>query len=94
MALGDPEVLVKTLDDLGVEVRVLPMIFTNRVTIGAVDDAYGYDDGWCYNSHEAALAAAEAWDPRTQKEPEGWHRHPRSGRRRVDGDPATEYVSP
>ncbi len=27
-------------------------------------------------------------------EPTGWFRHPRTGRRRPDGDPEREYVMP
>lgn len=41
---------------------------------------YGYEDRWCYSSYEKAKAALDAWDG--TGEPEGWHRHPNTGRRR------------
>lgn len=43
-----------------------------------------------YESHRAAWRAALGWDG--EGEPEGWWRHPQSGRRRHDGDPAREYI--
>jgi hypothetical protein len=43
-------------------------------------DAWGYNDRWCYHSHLAAAQALEGWDG--DGEPEGWHRHPKTGRRR------------
>jgi hypothetical protein len=39
-----------------------------------------------------AVAAAQLWDPLAQKEPEGWMRHPQSGRRRPGGNAALEYI--
>jgi hypothetical protein len=32
------------------------------------------------------------WNPEETKEPEGWFRNGKTGRRRVDGDPAKEYI--
>jgi hypothetical protein len=32
------------------------------------------------------------WNPEEQKEPAGWFRNPKTGRRREDGDPAKEYI--
>jgi hypothetical protein len=40
----------------------------------------------------AAVAALIAWDGKG--EPEGWFRHPMSGRRRPDGDASREYTHP
>jgi hypothetical protein len=72
-------------------VWVYPMTFgKGRLCIGKVGLSW-YDDGWCYESYDVALAAAEDWDGRG--EPEGWFRHPTSGRRRPEGDPAQEYVA-
>lgn len=70
---------------------VVPMLFTFRLIIGSVG-ADGYDDCWCYHDLAAAIGAMGAWDG--EGDPQGWHRHPPSGRRREDGDPATEYVNP
>lgn len=52
----------------------------------------GYDDSWCYNSLEGAIAAMKAWDPETQPEPDGWMRHIHTARRRPGGDASKEYV--
>jgi hypothetical protein len=78
-------------------VMVTQFIYASGVLIRYGDDLGGfnfYSDRWCYHLPSAAFAAAEAWDPETQDEPEGWHRHPQSGRRRTNGDPREEYVAP
>lgn len=53
-----------------------------------------YTDTWIYDCEQAddGWRAALGWDG--QGEPEGWYRHPQSGRRRPDGDPAREFVRP
>src|SRR5258705_12348211 len=51
---------------------------------------YGHGDRWCYESVWDAMEALAAWDG--EGEPQGWHRHPDTGRRREGGDPATEEV--
>jgi hypothetical protein len=40
----------------------------------------------------AAVVAFVNWDPLTEIEPTGWHRHRKTGRRRPDSDPALEYI--
>lgn len=55
-------------------------------------DHMNYSDGWCYTSPELAIAAAQAWTGEEDTEPQGWFRHPLSGRRRPDGDRAREEV--
>jgi len=89
--------------DFYLHLRLLPdgravwiqrQIFTYAITIGHADDGFGYDTEWTYETEERALAALKKWNPLEQAEPEGWHRHPDSGRRRPDGDPAKEYVRP
>jgi hypothetical protein len=49
-------------------------------------------DAWIYDVEQldAGWRAALGWDGKG--EPEGWYRHPQSGRRRPDGDPAKEFV--
>jgi hypothetical protein len=76
------------------ELCVYPLLFgAARLTFGRDPECpFGYDDCWDYPDAVAALAAMHAWDG--QGEPEGWHRHPTSGRRRPEGDPAREYVLP
>lgn len=71
---------------------LIQMAFTWRLCVSAFDDELGYDDGWCYHDLQAALAALANWDG--TGEPAGWHRHPSSGRRRPEGDPAREHVNP
>lgn len=53
-------------------------------------ERWGYEDRWCYSSYAKAKAALDAWDG--TGEPEGWHRHPDTGRR-VDENGAP-YVMP
>lgn len=49
-----------------------------------------HDDTWYYRATEedAAWRAVLGWDG--DGEPEGWYRHPHSGRRRPDGTPESE----
>lgn len=67
---------------------IMPLFFTHAIIIGKIGDRFSYDDRWCYHSYEDALKALDAWDG--EGEPEGWHRHPKSGRRRNDGE---EYIN-
>jgi hypothetical protein len=66
-------------------------MFTCAIVTGRVGDKTSFEDRWCYHSKEAAMKAFIEWNG--EGEPNGWHRHPHTGRRRTDGDPATEYVS-
>jgi hypothetical protein len=70
---------------------LLRLMFTHAIVTGQLGDVYGYEDRWCYKSLEEAAAALELWNG--VGEPRGWHRHPGSGRRRVDGDPAQETIA-
>jgi hypothetical protein len=75
-------------------VELRPLAFTVSLAVVSPDYRYSYNDGWCYKSAQLAFLAAIAWDGGEDTEPEGWHRHPPSGRRRPDGDAAAEYVNP
>lgn len=82
---------IRQLDD-GRAVYLLPMTYGNlRLAIGE-RDCQGFDDVWCYQAKQddAAWAAALGWDG--EGEPEGWYRHPETGRRRPDGTAASEFV--
>lgn len=70
---------------------VMPQLFTWRLVVGKDPD--WYDDGWCYDSAQSAVVAWESWDPLKEREPQGWHRHPFSGRRRPGGDQTQEYIN-
>lgn len=70
----------------------LRLIYTTKLVVASRVGSYTYDDGWCYDGPLRAVAAMAEWDG--EGEPDGWHRHPSTGRRRPDGDAAREYVSP
>lgn len=53
----------------------------------------GHGERWCYDTIGQARAALEAWNGEHDTEPQGWHRHPATGRRRPDGDAAREYTA-
>jgi hypothetical protein len=52
---------------------------------------WGYGDRWCFASYALARDALAAWNG--EGDPQGWHRHPDSGRRRPDGDARREYIN-
>lgn len=70
-------------------VAIQPLLFTHAIIIGKMHDRVGIEDRWCYHTFKSARAALDEWNG--QGEPEGWHRHPLSGRRRVYGE---EYIAP
>ncbi len=76
----------------GYQIVVYPMTFGKaRLCYCAPGEYADIIDAFCYATHARAIEAAEAWtgdgDPL-----DGWHRNPLTGRRRTDGDPATEHV--
>ncbi len=78
-------------------VAIMPLLYTSAIIIGRADDyMIGYEDRWCYAKNpEHARQALREWLARgLEGEPDGWHRHPDSGRRRPDGDATKEYVNP
>lgn len=76
------------LDD-GEVMGIMPMTFgKGRVCSGL--STSGYEDCWCFPSIEDALIGMNGYNPETDDEPTGWHRHPMSGRRREDCDPTKE----
>lgn len=91
-----------SLLDLGyTDVRPLPgerwaglfqFMFTSAIIVGRMGDRHGYSDRWCYRDKDAALAALDAWTlTGGAGEPEGWHRHPDTGRRVAED--GTAYVN-
>lgn len=73
-------------------IGVLPLYAGRaRLGIGPVGSD-GFDDVWDFPNRARAIAVAHVWNPDEDPEPPGWHRHPGSGRRRPDGDPAREYI--
>lgn len=68
---------------------VKQFMFTYAICVGKLHDQTSYDDRWCYYGKDTAAQALNAW--KGIGEPDGWHRHPASGRRRdPDGN---EYVN-
>jgi hypothetical protein len=58
---------------------IAPKMYTHAIITGRVGDMFGYGDCWCYPSRAAACRALADWDG--EGEPEGWIRHPDTGRR-------------
>lgn len=70
---------------------VHPLMFTHMLIIGQIDDQVGYTDRWCYKDFNSALKAMQEWDGKEGTEPEGWHRHPTTGRRREQKEDGTWF---
>lgn len=76
----------------GTILAVGPMAFGNGRLFVDIND-YGYEDCYCYDSLQLAEESMQKYNPEIDKEPEGWKRHPFSGRRRINGHPSTEYIN-
>lgn len=75
-------------------VGLLRLMYHWTMHIGQMGDRDTYDDRFCYATYEKAKEGLTEWAARDfMDEPEGWHRHPKTARRRVDGDPTTEYIA-
>jgi hypothetical protein len=70
-------------------------MFTIAIIVGTVETMEtGYEDRWCYHSLDQAIEAYVRWiADEGVGEPDGWHRHPSSGRRR-DPDTGSEWIAP
>lgn len=69
------------------------MIFTVALLAGHVDDRSGYYDRWCYDDVTMAALHYGMWTAhKFEGEPEGWIRHPGTGRRRPNGRKDLEFV--
>lgn len=60
-----------------------PLLFHHMMIIGRIDESVSYEDRWCYADFECALEAFQSWDGAEGTEPEGWHKHPNTGRTRT-----------
>lgn len=78
----------------GMWVSLERLMFHYTIKLGTIGDTItGYEDRWCVGDLPNAILAWQEWKDRGfQGEPTRWNRHPGSGRRRPDGDPAKEYV--
>ena len=59
--------------------------------VGLIGDRMTYATHYCYENQQKAEAGLRAWNG--EGDPEGWHRHAETGRRRLDGDPTKEYIA-
>lgn len=86
---------IKDLED-GTYVLIKPLLFHWTMIRGHWYDTISYFDRWCYANRDLAEAALSVFPlcPPADYEPAGWHRHPKTARRRPDGDPAREYRDP
>lgn len=80
-------------------VHVVPLTFGRaRLCVVAKNVAedqvpqMGYVDAFDFASTADALEAMDKLKP--NEEPNGWIRHPASGRRRPEGDASKEFISP
>ena len=76
----------------GRDAAVTRLLFTYAILADLT--RWGYGDRWCFETEAKAVAALDAWNGEEGTEPQGWHRHPPSGRRRDDGDASKEYIAP
>lgn len=76
----------------GMVLAVGPMSLSNGRLFWDVHQD-GYEDFYCFDSVERAVQGMMNFNPLTEKEPEGWHRHASTGRRRPDGDASKEYIN-
>lgn len=73
----------------GIYAAVKPLLFHWTLLTGMIGDEHEWAENWCYQTREGAEKALSEWTG--EGEPEGWFRHPRTWRRRPDGDPSREY---
>lgn len=76
----------------GTVLAVGPMLFGNGRLFVDVNHS-GYEDCYCYDSMALAYESMMNYNPQTDVEPEGWKRHPLSGRRRLEGNKNTEWIA-
>lgn len=87
----DPTTLaVRMFPEVGVYTAARRLLFHWTLIYGRVGDRQSIDDRWCYATPAGALEALAAWDAAEGGEPEGWHKHPATGRRRPAGQPGFE----
>lgn len=71
---------------------VYPLLWGRaRLCVSRTPETQFIDDVFEYPSLESAVSALSLWDG-TGDAPYGWDRHPRSGRRRPEGDATKEQV--
>lgn len=70
------------------------LMFHWTLVVGEIGNRHEMTDRWCYATDTLAELAMTEWASRGFKgEPNGWHRHPATGRRRPNGDSSKEYIA-
>ena len=91
-----PRAIIEKIDDERL-VMIDRLMFHCTIKWGLIGDVVnGYEDRWCFSPDLSHVKACfEEWKGRGfEGEPNGWRRHPSTGRRRNDvGDPASEYIN-
>lgn len=81
---------LRQLED-GTWLAVAPMTYgKGRLFIEL--DAVGFADCYCYPSVPAAIDAMQRYDQNSETVPDGWVKHPATGRFRPEGDSEKEVV--
>jgi len=75
----------------GIYAAIKPLMYHWTMVVGLVGDRMSYEDRWCFETRQMAEQGLREWSG--EGEPVGWHRNPRTGRRRPGGNPAKEYVA-
>lgn len=60
------------------------LLFHYTLILGDIGDMIGYVDRWCFYGCSDALEACRTWDGKGDP-PQAWHKHPATGRWKVDG---------
>lgn len=76
--------------ELGIYTATRRLLFHHTLFWGFIGDCETYEERWCYPDGASALRALIAWDASAGGEPDGWNRHPKSGRRRPGCNPQLE----
>lgn len=71
------------------------MLYLEPMLPGHLSLAIAHDEctleRWCYHDHDAAWRAVLGWNGKG--DPDGWYRHPLTGRRRPGGVAEDEYIN-
>lgn len=81
---------IKILDG-GFYIAIKPLLFHWTLILGPIGDKECYLDHYCYGDQGRALLGLIQWNGKG--DPNGWHRHAKTGRRRPEGNKDYEYVA-
>lgn len=70
---------------------IMDLMFTAAIVTCDLGNYSDFSDRWCYTDAAKAKKHLDAWNG--NGEPDGWHRHPATGRR-VNLETGEEYVNP